>query len=162
MRRTVGLGFKNLLRLLGAPFFLALFLTLVSCFNKPATSTYTPVFAKTGGEERRIIEVATRAELDSKIKTLNKGKLLVMLTLYTCPYCRALKASLEEFLASSNEIQVVNLDISAIPQSSYADKGLRHVPFLEFYFNGRWFKTHEGSLSVEQILGFFEQKAKGR
>lgn len=133
-------------------------LLLVSCFNNSSTPAPRPVFVNTS-KESRIIEVFSRAELEQKIASFNKGRLLVLLSLYTCPYCRALKSSLEQYLTTSSEFQVINLDISYVPKSSYADKGLKGVPFLEFYNNGSLKKTHEGSLTISQILALFNQVA---
>lgn len=132
------------------------YLFLVSCFDISSTPAPRPVFVNTS-KESRIIEVFSRAELEKTIASFNRGKLLVLLSLYTCPYCRALKNSLEQYLATSSEFQVINLDISHVSKSSYADKGLKGVPFLEFYCNGSLKKTHEGSLTISQILALFNQ-----
>jgi thioredoxin 1 len=79
-----------------------------------------------------------------------------------CGPCRAMAPALEAFAAHrSDDLAVVKIDIDAAPAVA-ARLGIRSVPTLVLFQDGKPVAVHAGMLSEKQLGEFFDRLLPGR
>ena len=106
-----------------------------------------------------VIEVGER-DFDAAIA--GPKPVLVDFSAAWCGPCRAMAPALEAFAAKrSGDLAVVNVDIDAAPGVA-ARYGIRSVPTLVLFQNGKPVAINAGMLSVKQLAAFIERHLPAR
>ena len=89
---------------------------------------------------------------EENLKELKKGKRVLVDYFATwCMPCKMLSPILEELSAEDNELEIIKVDIDKFEEEAMMD-GIRSVPTLIFYKEGKEVKRVSGVHTKEEIL----------